>query len=244
MSPDGHGRSMHGIGTASPVHRQLSDEWQQLRRREDALRRASGWRLVEGPLTDLAQIVELVVASRPDADRERALQALVELARDDDLAARVLLQRLVPDLVVMHRRRSWQHWHDVEFGDLLSTGWTVIRTWNTRRRPSRLASSLLSDIEYREYRAERRRIGHGRPENPMSFDEIIDESPVDPTVTLAMLMRDPDAGLTDVDRDLVRRLLSGRTAIEVAGELQITPRTLRNRRARITDRLREVARAA
>jgi hypothetical protein len=235
---------MHHIGNASPVHQSFVREWERLRHHPDALRRAAGWHLVTGALTDLDQIVELTFPSRPDDDRERCLHHLVELARDDDLAARVLLQRLLPDLVLLHRRRRWQHWHDVDFGDLLATGWIVVRTYNPRRRPARLARSLLSDIEYREYRAARRRIGHGQPDDPNRFDQIIDETPADPIVELADLVADPAAALSEQDRDFLRRLLSGRPAIDVAGDLEITPRTLRNRRDRIAARLREVALAA
>ena len=57
-------------------------------------------------------------------------------------------------------------------------------------------------------------------------------------------MSDPATDLSDDDRDLVQRLMSGRTAIDIARELEITPRTLRNRRDRIAVRLREVAAAA
>jgi hypothetical protein len=232
---------MHLIGSASPVHQNFVREWERLRRRPDALRRAAGWRLVAVPLADLDQILELTFPPRPDVERERVLRHLVHHAREDDLAARVVLQRLLPDLVLLHRRRSWQHWHDVDFGDLLATGWTIIRTYNTGRRPARLAGSLVSDIEYREYRAALRRIGHGRPADPLRFDEIVDTPTTDPTVELATLVGDPSADLSDDDRDLLRRLLSGRTAIDIARDLEITPRTLRNRRHRIAVRLREVA---
>ena len=239
-----HGPIMHVIGTASPVHHSLVREWERLRSRPDALQRAAGWHLVTVPLTDLEQIVQRASAPQPPEEQEEVLHRLVRHAREDDLAARVLLQRLLPDLVVLHRQRGWQRWHDVGFGDLVATGWTVIRTYNPDRRPARLAKSLISDVEYREYRAERRRIGHGCPSDPRFFDELVTAVDRDPTVELAALIGDPGAGLDDDDRDLVRRLLSGRMAIDIARELDITPRTLRNRRERIAVRLREVAVAA
>lgn len=239
-----HGPAMHPIGSASPVHQSVVREWERLRARPDALGRAAGWHLVTVPLTDLDQIVERASAPRPQEVQEDVLHRLVRHAREDDLAARVLLQRLLPDLVLLHRQRGWQRWHDVGFGDLLATGWTVIRTYNPDRRPARLAKSLVSDVEYREYQAERRRIGHGRPSDPRVFDELVAAAHSDPTVELAELIGDPRAGLDDDDRDLVRRLLSGRMANDIARELDITPRTLRNRRQRIAVRLREVAVAA
>jgi hypothetical protein len=244
VTGDGQRRHMLPIGTDSPVHRLLSDEWRTLRHRPDALQRATGWRLVEGPLSDLDQVVALTVAPQPHTERERVLHHLVDLARDDDLAARVVLQRLLPELVRVHRRRRWQHWHEVDFGDLVATGWVVVRTYNPRRRPARLASSLVSDIEYREYRADRRRIGHCEPDDPMTFDELVAEPLPDPTVELAELVTDPDAGLSDAERELLRHLLSGRSAIDVARETEISTRTLRNRRDRIAGKLRRIALAA
>lgn len=229
------------IGSASPMHRRVVHEWQRLRHRREALRHAAGWHLVTGPLHDLDQIVELTLPTRPDAERERVLRELVGRARHDDLAARLVLQRLVPDLVRIHRRRTFRYAADVEFGDLLATGWIVIRTFNTARRPVRLADALVSDIEYLEYRACSRRIGHGRPTDPNRFDWIIDEPVPDPTVELAALVTDPAADLSDDDRDLVRRLVSGRQAIDVARDLEVTPRTIRNRRYRIALKLRETA---
>ena len=230
---------MHPVGTASPVHRRFHHEWQRLRHDPRALRRAARWRLVAGPLRDLDQLVAR--AQAPDA--EPVLHALVAHAREDDLAARVLLQRLLPELVALHRRRSWQGRRDVEFGDLLASGWVVIRTYNHGRRPARLARSLVSDIDYREYRAAQRRIGHGRPADPIAFDAIADVPPADPTVELAHLVRDAGDRLSAADRDLVRRIVSGRTARTIADELRVTDRTVRNRRDRIAATLREVAAA-
>lgn len=242
MSRLGRVDGMHPLGPSSPVHQSFVREWERLRHHPDALRRAAGWQVIAGPLCDLEQIVARTLPDHDDT--ERVLHRLVGLARHDDLAARVLLQRLLPDLVRLHRRRRWQHWHDVDFGDLLATGWTVIRTYNSARRPARLARSLVSDVEYREYRAARRRVGHGRPCDPLRFDAIVDPPRPDPIVELAALVGDPAAELSAEDRDLLRRLLSGRMAIEIAHELDVTTKTLRNRRARIAVRLRAVALAA
>lgn len=235
---------MQAIGTASSVHRQAVREWERLRRRPDALRRAAGWHLIEATLTDLDQILALTSPPHPDLDCERALHDLVRLSHDDDLAARLVLQRLLPDLARIHYRRRWQHWHEVSMGDLLTTGWVVIRTYNPHRRPARLAHALVSDIEYREYRAASRRTGHAHAADPCTFDEIVDVPTPDPIVELAELLRTTAPELTDEDRDLLRRLLSGRPAIEVARDLRVTPRTVRNRRDRIALRLRAAALAA
>lgn len=238
------GAGMHSFGTVSP--HQVARDWDRLRRRPDALRRAEGWHVVTGPLDDLEQILELTRPAWSHESRESVLHRLVTLARDDELAARLLLQRLVPDLERVHRHRRRQHWArrlDVGFGDLLTTGWTVIRTYNPRRRPARLVSALVSDVEYREYRASFRRIGHGAPADPIGFDELAHVAVADATVELASLVTDPAAALGDAELDLVRRLVSGRTTIDIARDLGVTPRTIRNRRDRIAVRLRAAAAA-
>lgn len=239
------GAHMQSFGSVTPV--QIARDWDRLRHRPDALRRAGSWHLVVGPLDDLEQILDLTRSSCPPAAREAVLHRLITLARDDELAARLLLQRLVPDLIRIHRHRRRQHWTrrlDVGFGDLLGTGWTVIRTYNPRRRPARLVSSLVSDVEYREYRAGLRRIGHAAPADPLGFDELTHDAGTDPTVELAALVTDPTVALDDAELDLVRRLVSGRPATEIAHELGVTPRTIRNRRDRLVVRLRVAAAAA
>lgn len=237
-----HGAGMQPLGSASPVHRRFVREWERLRHDPVALRHAAGWRLVTGPLRDLDEIVQLTLPTAPGS--ERVLHALVARAAHDDLAARLLLQRLLPDLARLHRRRRWRSGQVVDFGDLLATGWLVIRTYNPARRPSRLAGSLLSDVEYREYRAASRRIGHGTPADPIGFDELVDEPRPDPTVELAALVNESAGSLDDGDRHLLARLVDGRRTVEIARELEVTPRTIRNRRDRLTDKLREVAVAA
>ena len=62
-----------------------------------------------------------------------------------------------------------------------------------------------------------------------------------------MVATDPgldDAGVAPDDLELLRQLLAAPTTNQLAEVLQITPRTIRNRRDRITSRLREVALAA
>lgn len=218
-------------------------DWDRIRHRPDHLRRARSWQLTSTPLDDLEQLVAATGTGAPAG--ETLLLDLVLLARSDDLATRVVLQRLLPELARIQRRRRWQGWTDVGLGDLLATGWTVVRTYNTDRRPVRVANALVSDIEYREYRAPLRRIGHGCPSEPWQFDELVADLAPHPAVELAAIVHEARAaGLTDDELDLIRRLVSGRLAVDIARDLAVTPRTIRNRRDRIALKLREVALAA
>lgn len=236
---------MNHIGiTASPSLRHVTHEWERLRHDPGAHRRIRSWELLPASISDLDELLEQLGPDRPDEQREPLLHRLVDLARTDDLATRIVLQRLVPDLVRVHRRRSWQGWTDVGLGDLLTTGWIAIRTYNPQRRPSRLAASLVSDIEYHEYRAALRRRGRHLPVDPIGFDLFATDGDDDAATELHRLLIDGAHLLTDDEHDLVRRLLSGRQSIDIAADLGVTPRTLRNRRDRIAVKLRAIALAA
>ena len=238
-------RPMNNIGTtASSSLRRITDEWNQLRRDPSACRRATDWDLLPWPVDDLERLVEFVGPDQPDERCEVVLHRLVGLARTDDLAARVMLQRLLPDLVRVHRRRAWQGRTEIDLGDLLTTGWIVIRSYNAGRRPSRLAASLVSDVEYREYRASLRRRGQQLPVDPVGFDLFSADNDRDAATELQHLLSEGAHLLTTDEHDLVDRLLSGRMAIDIAAELGVTPRTLRNRRERIAVKLRAIALAA
>jgi DNA-binding CsgD family transcriptional regulator len=238
-----HGDVMPDRPAGPPTHRRFVSEWDRLRRRPDRLARAATWRLVEGAVTDLDQLVD--AARSGGAHAERRLHRLVALAADDELAGRIVLQVLLPELVRLHRRRRAQGWDEVDLGDLLTTAWVVIRTYNPDRRPARLANSLVSDVDWREYRAALRRKAEHRCTQPTEFDRLVDERDPTPLDELVALLTDARAaGLSDDELDLVRRIASGRRTSEVAAELGVTARTIRNRRERISVRLRRLAVAA
>ncbi len=229
----------HDTGT------RLTLEWARLRVRPDALRHATAWQVLDGPVRDLDQILAAIgFRQPPSAAAELRLRELVVLAADDDLAGRIVIQRLIPGLlaVVSRRRRSGGD-ADV-FDELLSAAWLTIRTYNTGRRPACLAAALISDADYRAFRSDQRRrrldvvtlADHPAPAHATEAH---------PSDELSVLFREAiAAGVPEADIDLLRRLVDARTANDLARELRVTPRTIRNRRDRITDRLREVALAA
>lgn len=221
----------------------LDLDWQRLRRRPDLLRVAASWQLVEGTIDDLDAVV---AAIGPAVDRSRRNEHLRRLlTTHDDLAARIVVQSLLPDLVRLHRRRRAQGWNRTGLGDVLATAWVTVRTFNPDRRPADVAASLVSDVDWREYRAALRRRGEHHCTEPDDFDRLVDDRDRPAFDELVELLRHArDAGLADDDLDLVRRLASGRRSIDVAADLGVTTRTVRNRRERVAGRLRELAEAA
>ncbi len=223
----------------------LNLEWSRLRNRPDALSRATSWQLLDDPVRDLDQILTAIGFRQPPSTAAEArLRELVVIAACDDLAGRIVVQRLVPGLLaVVSKRRRAGGGADV-FDELLGAAWVTIRTFNPARRPGCLAAALISDADYRAFRSQRRR----RRLDVVTLDEHV--APVDthdqhPCDELSALFRDAiAAGVPEADIDLLRRLVDAPTAKELARQLLVTPRTIRNRRDRITDRLRAVAVAA
>ena len=151
-----------------------------------------------------------------------------------------MIQRILPGLLAVVRRRRGMS--DDVFEELLGAAWIAVRTFNPKRSPRSIAAALISDADYNAFRAEGRRMSSR--EYPV--DTQIDDQPhVHETSACeqlaALFVEAADAGVTAGDLDLLRQLLETPTAIELAAILQITPRTIRNRRDRITARLREVA---
>lgn len=222
----------------------LAAEWVRLRRRPTSLRAADRWRLLDHPVTDLDQVLRAVgYETAPSGAAENRLRRLVAIAAHDDLAGRVVVQRLVPGLLAVVRRRRRAEGGDT-FDELLGAAWVAIRTFNTERRPSCLAAALITDADYRAFRAPARRRAHDT--HPLAdvghLPDDRDPHPIDELVELFAAAR--AAGIADDDLDLLRQLIAVPTARELAARLRVTPRTIRNRRDRITDRLREITLAA
>ncbi len=224
----------------------LALEWNRLRIRQDALRQASTWGLVEGDLHDLNQVLAAVGYELDRTEStESAMRQLVELAATDDLAARVVVQRLVPGLLSVVRRRNGLADGIDLFEELLGALWISIRTYNTDRDPSSVAAALISDSDYRAFRVSRRRRSHEERTTDLSDKSIVDQSTASSCDELAdLLVLAQQSGFDADDLGLLRNLLDQPTANDAARVLKITPRTLRTRRDRITLQLRELALAA
>jgi hypothetical protein len=220
----------------------LAREWAVIRRRPLLVERANTWSIVDGPVTSLDDVVRAVGGGGDlGADADRRLRRLVSLARTDDLAGRVAVARLTPGLLATARR----HRNDPDaFEELLAAMWIAIRTFNPRRNPAVVAAALLSDAEYDAYR--RRQRHRSASEVRVDRLEYVADDPVaDPRDELAALLADASAaGMRRADLDLVHRLVATPRTEDVATQLAVTARTVRNRRDRVTAELRAIARAA
>jgi DNA-binding CsgD family transcriptional regulator len=171
---------------------------------------------------------------------------LLAAARTHPLAARVVLQRLLPGLSAIARRHTRVGTELVgSIDDLLAAAWTVIRTYPIDRRPTFVVAGLLRDCEYHAFRRHRRRKGVFLPVPNERFTDSAATETDDARTELRRLLDDAArAGMSTADLVLARRLAEGTTTAQLAAEAQVTERTIRNHRAAMLYRLRSIALAS
>lgn len=136
----------------NPILRDLSSEWARLSTARHAVRRVNTWGLPKSPVNHLDEVLCNAGFGRDPKDSvaDHYLYLLVERAASDELAARIVLQRLLPPLISVARRRGkiTVGGFDEAFTEIVSHAWMLIRTYPTDRRPAKVASNLVRDSEY------------------------------------------------------------------------------------------------
>ena len=231
------------VSRAALLSARLDREWDLIRSRARVVARARSWGVTNVPFADLDQLLALAghgTARTPEANA--VLGRLVDVARVDELASRVVVQRLLPGLLAIVRRRG----PNGGFEELIGAAWLAIRSYRTDRRPERIAANLVHDAAYAAFIApQRRRSASEVAIDPRLFEDTPAEVVVGPCEELATLLAEARrAGLPPEDIELVRHLMRVGSPSVVAAECNVTPRTVRNRRDRATARLRAVALAA
>ena len=130
------------------------------------------------------------------------------------------------------------------FDEMLSATWMVIREFPTNRRSRHLAASVLRAGEYRAFQqASRRMMVH-----ELTAPNLLD-LPVDTVVTLDVADELAEvvacaSCLTEHELQLIELIARGCSATEMAEQLSISVRTVRNHRDAVVHRLREAVLAA
>ncbi len=238
---DRHGRGMPA--THLLLSTRLDREWTALRRRRDVVAGARRWGVTARPFADLDELLRLAgyeVAGT--AEHNEVLLRLVAVAKSDDLAARIVLQRIMPGLLAVVRRRASHH-ADEAFEELIGAVWMAIRCCPVERRSPHVAANLVRDAAYRAFTAPTRR----RSATEVSVDpRVLDETPASTDVSAfeelaALVAAGRSAGMASSDLDLVRDLVRVGSPGVLAGQRKVTPRTIRNHRDRVTRQLRRLA---
>jgi len=132
------------------------------------------WAAAEPALSGFATCQQLLrhlrgLRGRTEAE-DAILAALIRQARSDPLAARVVLQALLPGLKRLAGRILLEaHQREELWSALLAHCWERIRCYPLERRPTRIAANLLLDTlkkttrEFRRELRDRDRFGHELP---------------------------------------------------------------------------------
>jgi hypothetical protein len=145
----------------------LEREWQQLTR-ASLPPRLGAWAVHEpalAPFSDPACLIRFLRGPAPAEAKDELLRPLLRIARDEPLAARVVLQALMPGLKRLSARAlldisEWEELWEL----LLAHAWERIRRYPLARRPRQIAANVLLDTlnrTLRELERERRRRGRG-----------------------------------------------------------------------------------
>jgi hypothetical protein len=240
----------------------LDAEWRRLDCDRAAARRLPTVCAVAGRAWTLGEVERFVRAADP-ADADRVLLALVALAVEgDQLAARVLLQLLLPGTRALARRWWALGEPDERAAAAVTAVYHRICHYPLARRPGRVAANVLLDAAQELRRRVPRLItvpaadpaagrergaaaaawaeeapgregGAQAPARRRSTDGRA-ETP-NPAVELAELLADAvDAGI--VDRDdaelIARSRIAGHRVADIASQRGLRPRTLWDRRQR------------
>lgn len=228
----------------------LQREWTLLSSRRSSVERAATWKLTPRVIGSLDELLVLTgLGPGPiDPSSDETMRNLVAVARHDDLAARVVLQRMLPGLSAIAKRHSDGFDTQLDaFDELLSEAWAVIRSFSIDTRDRYVIKNLLRDCEHQAFlKSRRRRIIHELAD-PTELDVAmdLDEFDQEPLAAIVELLgRARKAGMAEADVAMVVTLLNTSTVKQAAAALRVTDRTLRNRRQSVIHQLRELAGAA
>lgn len=228
----------------------LDLEWAHLRTARRSLRHARSWATADSYdaltslVVDIDDLADVIAATQrgagPVGSDDSILLRLVELARHDELAGRIVIQRILPGLISQAVRFRSFH-DDVDPVELVvPTAWLVIRAFDTDRRRHHVAASLISDAVYQAFRQPlRRRSSTEVALAPRAFGAVESTDASSPIVELAEVIRDAvNAGVSGDDIELLRQIVRADSPTQVARQRRVTDRTLRNHRSRAVANIR------
>ena len=248
-------RPVRSKATSSIVSR-LSDEWRRIARRPRAISQANQWNLPGGPVDHLDVVLERCGFDQPGNrdHHDEYLSALVRIASHDQLAARIVLQRILPGLISIAVRRAPITPNGLAgaFDLVTSAAWLVICQFPIDRRPRRVAANLLMDIEYLAFVRDSR-LKSNRNERSLHPDAMIGvesgrfrahdtaSDPVADESAFDLLMHSfTVTGVAERDLQMLRAVAHDINSTEASVVLGLSPRSVRNRRENALVRALEI----
>jgi hypothetical protein len=220
----------------------LDSEWRQLSASRSAAQRLRDVRALAGDARTLADVERYVRRADP-ADADRILLALVARAVEDDaLAARVLLQLLLPGTRNLARRWWALGDHDERAAAAVSAVYGRIRTYPILRRPGRVAANILLDAARELRRAVPRVVATPSADPSVHLSQHDDTAaPAShAAVELAEVLQDAvQSGLLEAtDAQLIARSrIAGHRVADIAHHHRLGTRALWDRRQRAEQKL-------
>ena len=185
-------------------------------------------------------------SSSPHETADDLLARLVVIARTDELAARVLLQRLLPGLAGVSRRWSERRpgGSPEAFDELVATAWQVVRTFSLHSRRRQIAARMLRAVEHLTFVKPTRRLGRFDSVEPGRLDVPVEQPGApEPLHELLELLEQARPALGERDLVMVRLLIGGRSMAEVAHAMSVSVRTVTNHRNALVHRVRSAVAA-
>jgi hypothetical protein len=216
----------------------LDRDWQRLLRGPMPAR-LRAWTHEEPTLAPFAgepvRLIGFLRGSASAATKDCLLQALVRIAAEEPLAARVVLEAIVPGLTRLAERIIFDaRDRDELWALLLGHAWQQIRGYPLARRPSRIAANLLLETR----RAALAEFTHDRRSRcePRSLAHSMESVGAD---VEAPVRRAVAAGaLTSEEANLILRTrIDGVPLTRLAADLRLAYHTLNMRRIRAERRL-------
>lgn len=223
------------------LSRRLDRDWRALARQPTAIARANAWGVVDRPVHHLDELLRAAGFETVHcAAANTVLGRLVTLARGEELAGRIVLQRVLPGLLAIARKR--RAWERDAFEDLIGAAWLAILACRTDGK-QHIAAYIVRDAAYRAFTAPgRRRSATEVVVDPRTLDDTPTAERLAPCEELAHLLAEARTrGIPCADLELVRQLLDLGSTTKVAELHQVTARTIRNHRDRAAARLRAIA---
>lgn len=227
--------------------RLLIDEWESMVTRRTLLRKVNGWNLVQEDFDNLDDVLVTCGFGLAfnDDHGDHLLWHLVRIAADDELAARIVLQRIMPPLmsVAQRRGRILPGGVTAAIDEIMAVAWETIRTFPHERRTRKIAANLVLDSQYNAFvRPVRMRKVE---ELPTAFGHTIarpnEEEHIVTDLELAMVLKEAEDGGADPAKvELLREFGRGRTSEEIGAEQGWSARTIRNRRVDALEEVRRV----
>lgn len=229
-----------------PIVRRIVEDWTLLCKQNENIERCNGWGLPGKPVKNLDDILLRAGFNTGFADSkgDHYLLMLVECAKTDELAARIVLQRILPPLLSIGYRRGRivQGGPSEAITETISHAWELIRTYPIERRPHKVASNLVRDAEYFAFVRPARKQEIGLELRHLHDFERFAEQPPERTSIdeIGKVLQEAERlGLLPKYIEILRRLAAGESYESLAEDYGVAVRTVLTWRRDGINELRE-----